>query len=298
MELHQIRYFLAVCGTLNFTRASEQCHVSQPSLTRAVKKLESELGGELFRRERSRTHLTELGLAMQPYLQQSLDSAMAAKVLADSLGRGEAAPLHLGISGTVEIGILLPMLHELAQSMPGLKLTLVRAAAEDIIQKLEDGELELCITALGDIAWERIDQWPLFTENFVLITKPGHILNRPETVDLAELEGQHLVAQPHCESAGALSDILEDRQIAMEGYHEPSNLSDLIALVGEGLGLGIAPRSTNVSGEVTTVPIKEPALRRTVSLFAVSGRRYSPAAAGLINLLRAADWSRHEQLSN
>jgi len=52
MELHQIRYFLAVCDTLNFTRAAERCHVSQPSLTRAVKLLEDELGGALFRRER------------------------------------------------------------------------------------------------------------------------------------------------------------------------------------------------------------------------------------------------------
>ena len=60
MEMHQIRYFLAVCDTLNFTRAAEQCHVSQPALTRAVKGLEDEFGGLLFHRERNNTHLTEL----------------------------------------------------------------------------------------------------------------------------------------------------------------------------------------------------------------------------------------------
>ena len=57
MELYQIKYFLALAETLNFTRAAERCNVSQPSLTRAVKKLEEELGGELFRREQHRTHL-------------------------------------------------------------------------------------------------------------------------------------------------------------------------------------------------------------------------------------------------
>ena len=61
MELYQIRYFLALCETLNFARAAERCNVSQPSLTRAVQKLEQELGGLLIRRERRRTHLTELG---------------------------------------------------------------------------------------------------------------------------------------------------------------------------------------------------------------------------------------------
>jgi LysR family transcriptional regulator, hydrogen peroxide-inducible genes activator len=58
MEMHQIRYFLAVCDTLNFTRAAQQCNVSQPALTRAIQKLEEALGGLLFRRERHLTHLT------------------------------------------------------------------------------------------------------------------------------------------------------------------------------------------------------------------------------------------------
>jgi hypothetical protein len=61
MEMHQIRYFLAAARTLNFTHAAEECHVAQPSLSQAIKKLEEELGGLLFRRERSLTHLTDLG---------------------------------------------------------------------------------------------------------------------------------------------------------------------------------------------------------------------------------------------
>ncbi|MBM3540528.1 MAG: LysR family transcriptional regulator, partial [Alphaproteobacteria bacterium] len=59
--MHQVRYFLAVCETLNFRKAAESCHVAQPSLTRAIKNLEDELGGPLFRRERQNTHLTDLG---------------------------------------------------------------------------------------------------------------------------------------------------------------------------------------------------------------------------------------------
>ncbi len=69
MEMHQIRYFLAICECLNFTRAAEQCHVARPSLTRAIKKLEAELGGPLLRRERNHTHLTELGRLIRPHLE-------------------------------------------------------------------------------------------------------------------------------------------------------------------------------------------------------------------------------------
>src|SRR5579862_9438158 len=67
MEMHQIRYFLAVCDSLNFTRAAEACNVTQPALTRAIQKLEEELGSLLLHRERSRTHLTDFGQLMRPH---------------------------------------------------------------------------------------------------------------------------------------------------------------------------------------------------------------------------------------
>lgn len=86
--MHQIRYFLAVSRTLNVTQAAQECNVAQPSMTRAIKKLEKELGGELFRRERQRTHLTELGRMMLPLLQRCLEGAKEAKALAGSLRHG------------------------------------------------------------------------------------------------------------------------------------------------------------------------------------------------------------------
>src|SRR5882724_7842369 len=67
MEMHQVRYFLAVAEELNFTRAAEKCNVSQPSLSRAIQMLEQEFGGPLFWRERGRTHLTELGQMIRPH---------------------------------------------------------------------------------------------------------------------------------------------------------------------------------------------------------------------------------------
>ena len=65
MEMHQVRYFLAVVRALNFSRAAEECNVTQPSLTRAIRQLEDELGGDLFRRERPHAQLTELGQRMR-----------------------------------------------------------------------------------------------------------------------------------------------------------------------------------------------------------------------------------------
>src|SRR5262245_57301448 len=98
MEMHQVRYFLAVSRTLNFTRAAEQCNVAQPSLTRAIRQLESELGGDLFRRERPQAQLTELGQRMLPLLRQCYDSAVGSRSLASSLKSGEVGALRLALS--------------------------------------------------------------------------------------------------------------------------------------------------------------------------------------------------------
>ena len=79
MELHEIRYFLALSKTLNFTKAAEVCNVSQPALTRAIQKMEDELGGLLFSRERNNTHLTELGRLLEPHLTEVLARTQQAK---------------------------------------------------------------------------------------------------------------------------------------------------------------------------------------------------------------------------
>jgi len=79
MEMHQIRYFLALCEERNFTRAAKRCGVSQPSLTNAIKRLEHTLGGPLFHRDRKNVELSELGRVVKPYLTQLNQSAYEAK---------------------------------------------------------------------------------------------------------------------------------------------------------------------------------------------------------------------------
>jgi len=83
MELHQIRYFLALCDELNVTRAAERCKVAPSSLTRAINALEAELGGALFHRERADTHLSRLGRKVKPLLEQAYRHAEAARHRAD-----------------------------------------------------------------------------------------------------------------------------------------------------------------------------------------------------------------------
>src|SRR3954463_11744821 len=101
MEMQHVRYFVALAGTLNFTRAAEQCNVSQPALTRAIQQLEHELGGPLFHRERGNTHLSELGRMMLPYLTTVEESCRAARDQARAVKRLERATLMIGTMCTI-----------------------------------------------------------------------------------------------------------------------------------------------------------------------------------------------------
>jgi LysR family hydrogen peroxide-inducible transcriptional activator len=101
MEMHEIRYFLAASETLNFHRAAERCYVTQPALTRAIQKLETELGGHLFRREHNQVQLTDFGRLMRPHLEEVLGRTKNAQQVARSFLKLEAAPLTLGVMCTI-----------------------------------------------------------------------------------------------------------------------------------------------------------------------------------------------------
>ena len=101
MEMHQIRYFLGVCETLNFTRAAAQNHVSQPALTKAIKKLEDELGNALFLREGKRVLVSEFGHLMRPNLQAIFGQTESVRNLAEGYGLKNKSPLNIGVMLTI-----------------------------------------------------------------------------------------------------------------------------------------------------------------------------------------------------
>jgi DNA-binding transcriptional LysR family regulator len=291
MEMHQIRYFLSVARTLNFTRAAEECHVAQPSLTRAIKLLEEELGGDLFRRERNLSHLTELGQRMLPLVQQCYESALSAKSLATAIKSGKVAPLRLALSRTIPIELLLGFLTELARSFKGLELRFVRGTGPEVAESLKKGDAELAVAGPLSETWERLDCWPLFVERFSLMVGKDHHLAGRNAIDLADLANERLLVRTYCELADQLATVLHAAGAGAPGAHEIVSERDLAGLLEAGLGVCVAPDSTARLPGVERVVLRDCDLSRTVYLYAVAGRPRSAVAATLIKLLRSADWA-------
>lgn len=293
MEMHQVRYFLAVARTLNFTQAAEECHVAQPSLSRAIIKLEGELGGNLFRRERGLTHLTELGRLMLPQLTRCYESAASAKALAASYKKGTCAPLRVALSQTINMQLLTRALTELARAFPGLELKFFRGTAPELAEQLKVGAAELTIACPLGVEWDRFEGWTLFNEGFALVVHENHPLASGSSVGLAELAKVRLLRRAYCEQGAALEKLLAASGIDQQADDSIASDNDLSSLLTANVGASIMPRSTQTADSLRFIPVAGLELTRPVVLYAVAGRQRSPAASGLLQLLRAADWSRY-----
>ena len=295
MEMHQVRYFLAVTRTLNFTRAAEECNVAQPSLTRAIKLLEDELGGDLFRRERNLSHLTDLGQRMMPLLQQCYDSALNAKSLASSLKSGKIAPLSIALSRTIGMDLLVPHLGELMRAFKSLELKFTRGTADVVAEALKKGEVDVAVAGRFSDDWDRFDSWPLFTEPYSLFVSSAHPLAGSNVVEVKKLAEVRLLVRSYCEQEGELSRLMDAQGASGTIRHKVANEADLGALLDGNVGVAIAPRSMLTTAGTRRVHLEGIDLQRTAFVYAVAGRPRSPAAATLIKLLRAADWSEIER---
>jgi DNA-binding transcriptional LysR family regulator len=293
MEMHQVRYFLAVARALNFTRAAEECHVAQPSLTRAIRQLEGELGGDLFRRERPQAQLTELGQRMLPLLKQCYDSALSARSLASAIKKGEVGSLRLALSQTIDPALVMPHVIELGKLFSGLELKLYRGTSAEILAQLKRGEAELALAAAIGEEWQRLDSWPLFTEDFQLVVHSMHRLANSPTVGIGDLKEERIVVKSYCESTPALLETLRGLDIDVGRSHEAGAESDLIALLEAGVGVAFLPRSAKAPDTLLRLMVDQLELSRTVYLYGVAGRQRTAVASTLMKMLRANDWSRY-----
>jgi DNA-binding transcriptional LysR family regulator len=292
MEMHQVRYFLAVTRTLNFTRAADECNVTQPSLTRAIKQLEAELGGDLFRRERP-TQLTELGQRMHPLLRQCYDAAVGARSLASSFKSGEIGALRIALTHSVDLSLLIPFLCQVKRQFNRLEFKFLRGTSDEIAEMLKKGEAELGIAAELGQEWDRLDTWPLFTENFQLVTSRQHRLADRDNISVEELRAEQLLWRNYCEHAERLGAFLREHSIDVDHVHEISSERDLIELVEAEIGVGVIPDTSPIPDTLKRSPVDGLDARRTVHLYGVAGRERTAVASAVMRMLRGADWQPH-----
>jgi LysR family transcriptional regulator, hydrogen peroxide-inducible genes activator len=297
MEMHQIRYFLAVCETLNFTRAAEQCNVSQPALTRAIQKLEEELGGLLFRRERHLTHLTDLGRLVRPQLEQVWSQTEAAKTTARGFLKLDSAPLNVGVMCTIGPMRGIGFVTEFWRTNRGIELTLHEGVPGRLGELLRGGEIDVAVMAQAEPFEERFDVRPLYRERFVVAFPPGHRFAGQNAVRMADVDGESYLVRHNCEYLDELRAARQERGVEVRYAYRSEREDWIQTMVMAGIGICFMPEFSVVLPGLQTRPLVDPEVYREVALVTVAGRRFSPAAAAFVRAARTYEWPSTELLS-
>jgi len=290
MELYQIRYFVALCETLNFARAAERCGVSSPSLTRAVQKLEQELGGLLIRRERRLTHLTELGQLVRPMLEEVLAHAESTKTAAHRFSAADEKPLRLGIMPSVGQFRLAPILARFGAQHPGIELAFAEGGAARLEELLLGGSLDVAVAARLGPANGRLRHHRLYRESVVVVFPPGHRFERQDSVRLIDFKGENFLLRANCERRALILESCRRQGFQLTIVYRGQREDWIQMMVAAGRGVTFMPEDMHLGHGTLARPLIEPALNRDISLVTVAGRPHDPAVRQLVRAIRAHKW--------
>jgi LysR family hydrogen peroxide-inducible transcriptional activator len=240
MELHQLRYFVAVAETENFTRAAERTHVSQPSLSQQILKLEREIGHKLFHRLGRKAVLTEAGTAFLERARRILfEVENAAKELGDhpSLGRR----ITVGAVQTVMPYLMTPFIAQLRETHSNLLVDAVEDFRGNLVRGVVEGDLDLAVIPLP-VKDHRISIEPLFTEPLMLVVGKRHAIASRTEIGIPDLAGETFVSLGDSSALAAqIRAFFGDQKFQPRIGFRCAQVATLKQFIAMGLGISLLP---------------------------------------------------------
>jgi DNA-binding transcriptional LysR family regulator len=290
MEMHQIRYFQAAVQALSFTRAADLCHVSQPALTAAIKKLEAELGGGLFFREGNRLKLTDFGRRMAPLMGQILERTEAAASAAESFRLLAQQPVRVGVMPTLGPVRLARFLSDFERAHPGIEVAVREGRAASLAEWLEADQLDAAILNPVDDPGPTCRIEPLYTERYVVLLPTDHPLRERNSIGLQDLDKHPYVDRLACEMRERVMAVCGDRNVSLYARFRSEREDWVQAMVAANLGFAFMPEYSVTNPNTIQRPLADPPVARTVALVTMQGRPHPAAVATFLRAARGYAW--------
>jgi LysR family hydrogen peroxide-inducible transcriptional activator len=286
MELHQLRYFCAVAETGSFSRAAEQSHVSQPSLSQQIIKLEEELGARLFDRLGRSVRLTELGKTFLPRARAVLRELEAAK--GDVVERKDfvGGPVTVGVIPTVGPYFLPRVLTSFSRKFPQVRFTVVEEITPVLLDRLRAGAIDVAILALP-IRGHEFETTPLLTERLFAALPKNHRLAKRTALSLRDLRSEPflLLRDGHCFRDTAVA-ACDRARLHPQVIFESGQFSSLLSMVGAGMGVSIVPEmAVERKSPCRYVHIADEHATRTIGTVVLRGRSLTRAHQAFLSHL-------------
>ncbi len=275
MELDQLRYFCAIVDAGGFSRAARQIHVSQPSLSQQIRKLEDELGARLFDRLGRSVRLTELGRAFLPHARGVLRELEAA--------RGDVLERKASIGGTICVGViptiapyfLPPLLTAFSRQHPEARVTVVEEITPLLLEKLRAGGMDAALVALPlPVRSHEFEALPLLREKLYAVLPNRHPLARGRALSLGDLSEEPflLLRDGHCFRETAVA-ACKRAHLNPQIVFESGQFSSILSMVSAGLGVSVVPEmAVEKRPGCRFVPLADERAARTIGAITLRGK--------------------------
>lgn len=289
MEIHQLRYFLAVAKTANFSRAAEQCRVAQPSLSQQIMKLEDELGERLFERTKRAVSLTPAGERLRAHAERVLDELEQARASVCEGGGVVRGRVALGVLPTVAPFYLPERLRKFSEEYPEVEVDIHEDTTVQLVKAVLAKEIDLALVSLP-VEQRGLVSETLFEESLLAALPAGHVLAKKRKLTLADLENESfiLMKEGHCLAGQALA------FCRMEGFapkvsFRSAQIETMRAFVAAGWGVSVVPQMACPVAEADGGAVRYRALSgmsREIGFIMNERRSPSRAAVALVEFFK------------
>jgi LysR family hydrogen peroxide-inducible transcriptional activator len=264
VDLHHVRYFLAIAESGSFTAAAEIAFVTQPTLSAAISRLEDELGARLFERGARGVRLTESGQRFLPRARAILKEMEIARADFKKGERTVSPRLRAGVLNTAPMKQMASVARELMKTEPAVRWSFVEGGPDDLESQLNAGKLDFLLTSLS-AGQGHYRQIPMFTDHLRLAVPASSRLPQKSELPLQHLEDHPLIVRTHCEHLQAASRVLDRHRVKPMVIHRTRYDERALAMVAEGLGACFIPDSF-ASAQVKMIAVNRIDFVRTIGI--------------------------------
>jgi LysR family transcriptional regulator, hydrogen peroxide-inducible genes activator len=267
MNLRDLHYLLAVAELRNFGQAAERCFISQPTLSMQIKKLEEELGVQLFERSNKKVLPTEVGEQIIVAARRMLQEERLIKETALTAQHPLAGNLRLAAFPTLAPYLFPALVPLIRQQLPNIRLMLVEEKTEPLLQQLSSGQIDAALLALP-VADDSLQVMPLFTDEFLLALACDHALAGKTAISMHDLQGEDLLLldEGHCLRGQALQ-VCQLAGVVEAQDVRATSLETLRQMVRAGTGVTFMPGiAVREEAGICYRPFQGQAPSRTIAL--------------------------------
>src|SRR5436190_3405061 len=291
MEIHQLRYFVAVAEEGSFSRAADREHVAQPSLSQQIQKLEAEMDHRLFDRLPRSVVVTEAGKCLLEYARKILAEIAEARRCLDDLKHDIAGRLTVGAIPTMAPYVLPELIGKFQTRYPKVDLEILEDTTESLALRLEDGTLDIAIMSTCHQS-TTLEPYPLGKEALLLLLPNQHRLAKKKKINWSDLKSEKflLLHEVHCLSA-QVCELLATHNLRPELALRGAQLATIAQMVATGMGVSLVPQmmvDRQLPSGCVALPFAPPAPSRELNLLRNPLRLETKAAAAFHQQATAA----------